>query len=122
MQVKSIAECSKGSILQYFRPSLSYHFSLSIFVWPFYTGFTVTSSMDIGPLRPQYSNGTDTTKFRSSFNEIHMGFAARIIILVHANKTSLRKSNKFTKRVTILRTEVTQKRLKSMLLVCCGVK
>ena len=28
MHVKSIAECSKGSILQYFRPSLSYHLSL----------------------------------------------------------------------------------------------
>ena len=28
MQVKSIAECSKGSILQYFRPSLSNHFPL----------------------------------------------------------------------------------------------
>ena len=28
MQVKSIAECSKGNILQYFRPSLSYHLSL----------------------------------------------------------------------------------------------
>ena len=28
MQVKSIAECSKGSSLQYFRPSLSYHLSL----------------------------------------------------------------------------------------------
>ena len=28
MQVKSIAECSKGSILQYFRPSLSYFLSL----------------------------------------------------------------------------------------------
>ena len=28
MQVKSIAECSKGSILQYFRPSLIYHLSL----------------------------------------------------------------------------------------------
>ena len=28
MQVKSIAECSKGSILQYFRPLLSYHLSL----------------------------------------------------------------------------------------------
>ena len=28
MQVKSIAECSKWSILQYFRPSLSYHLSL----------------------------------------------------------------------------------------------
>ena len=27
MQVKSIAECSKGSILQYFQPSLSYHLS-----------------------------------------------------------------------------------------------
>ena len=46
MQVKSIAECSKGSILQYFRPSLNYHFViktfvLSIFEWPFYTGFTL---------------------------------------------------------------------------------
>ena len=28
MQVKSIAECSKVSILQHFRPSLSYHLSL----------------------------------------------------------------------------------------------
>ena len=28
MQVKSIAECSKGSILQYFRPLFSYHLSL----------------------------------------------------------------------------------------------
>ena len=37
--------CSKGSILQYFRRSLSYHLSLrSLFVyfeWLFYTGFTV---------------------------------------------------------------------------------
>ena len=28
MQIKSIAECPKGSILQYFRPSLSYQLSL----------------------------------------------------------------------------------------------
>ena len=28
MQVKSIVECSHWSILQYFRPSLSYHLSL----------------------------------------------------------------------------------------------
>ena len=28
MQVESFAECSKRSILQYFRPSLSYHLSL----------------------------------------------------------------------------------------------
>ena len=45
MQVKSIGECSKRSILQYFRPSLSYHFSLktfflSVFKWPLKTGFT----------------------------------------------------------------------------------
>ena len=42
---QSIAECSEGSILQYFRPSLSYHLSLRyfffIFEWPFYTGITV---------------------------------------------------------------------------------
>ena len=46
MQVKSIAESSTGSILQYFRPSLSYHLSLRplfcLFLsLPFYTGFTV---------------------------------------------------------------------------------
>ena len=40
MQVKSIAECSKGSLLQYLRPWLSYYFVikvivLSIFEWPF---------------------------------------------------------------------------------------
>ena len=28
MQVKSIAECSKGNILQYFRPALSFHMAL----------------------------------------------------------------------------------------------
>ena len=48
MQVKSIAECSKG-ILQYFRPSISYHLSIKIFVlsifeWPLKTGFTVDYS------------------------------------------------------------------------------
>ena len=46
MQVKSIAECSEWSILQYFWPSLSYQFFintfvLSIFEWPLKTGFTV---------------------------------------------------------------------------------
>ena len=32
MQVKSIAECFKGSILQYFQPTLSYHLSLRTLV------------------------------------------------------------------------------------------
>ena len=56
MQVKSIAECSKGSILQYFRPSLSYQFLLrsfkfvlSIIEWPFYTGFTTDASLTADP-------------------------------------------------------------------------
>ena len=49
MQVKGIAECSNGSILQYSRPSLSYHLSLIYILFclfferPFYTGFTVRS-------------------------------------------------------------------------------
>ena len=46
MQVKSIAECSPWSILQYFWPSLSYHFSIKMFVfsiikWPLKIDFTV---------------------------------------------------------------------------------
>ena len=35
MQAKSIAECSKESILQYFRPSLSYQLSLRSLFCPF---------------------------------------------------------------------------------------
>ena len=38
MQVKSIAECSNGSILQYFRPSLSYHFPLRSWFCLFLSG------------------------------------------------------------------------------------
>ena len=45
MQVKSIVECSNGSILQYFRPSLSsiFHKDLCFVIYerPFFTGFTV---------------------------------------------------------------------------------
>ena len=38
MQVKSIAECSKWSILQYFRPSLSYHLPLRALFCLFLSG------------------------------------------------------------------------------------
>ena len=38
MQVKSIAECSSGSILQYFGPSLSYHLSLRPLFCLFFSG------------------------------------------------------------------------------------
>ena len=38
MQVKSIAECSKWSILQYFRPAFSYHLSLRCLFCLFLSG------------------------------------------------------------------------------------
>ena len=38
MQVKSIAECSKGSILQYFQPSLSRQLSLRPLICLFLSG------------------------------------------------------------------------------------
>ena len=37
MQVKSIAECSKASILQYFRPSLSYHLAFRSLFYLFFS-------------------------------------------------------------------------------------
>ena len=39
MQVKSIAECSKGSILKYFRPPLCYHLSLRSLFCLFLSGY-----------------------------------------------------------------------------------
>ena len=38
MQVKSIAECSKGSILQYFWPSLIYHLPFTSLLSLFLSG------------------------------------------------------------------------------------
>ena len=52
MQVKSIAECSKHSaILSTFikLPVVIKTYVLSIFEWPFYTGFTVQQYMYIVP-------------------------------------------------------------------------
>ena len=71
MQVKSIAECSKGSILQYFRPTLSYKFVIKIFVLsifelPFYTGFTVkcTNKLDYATDSSEFSHVTDIFNHR----------------------------------------------------------
>ena len=38
MQANSIAECSEGSILQFFRQFVIKTLVLPIFEWPFYTG------------------------------------------------------------------------------------
>ena len=54
MQVKSIAECSKGSILQYFEPSLSYHLSLRSLFCLFLSGYITQVLL--------YTNGICDTK------------------------------------------------------------
>ena len=52
MQVKSVAECSKGepsAILSTFTklPFVIEIYVLSIFEWPFFTGFTVQHKVDV---------------------------------------------------------------------------
>ena len=63
MFVKSIAECSNGSILQYFRPSLSYHLLLRPLFCLFLSGrlrqvFTVSLQ----------GNPSEYKGFKSQFN------------------------------------------------------
>ena len=53
MKVESIAECSKGSILQYFWPALSDNLSWKLifgllFQWPLKTGFNVYDDSVVG--------------------------------------------------------------------------
>ena len=58
MQDKVFQNAPRGSILQYFRPSLSYHFQFNFcsvyFKWPLKTGFTVI------PLFPPTGDGVVT--------------------------------------------------------------
>ena len=75
MQFKSIAECSKGSILQYFRPSLSYQLSLRpclSILHKFYCNYAmlvstkmsvVCSSKHILTLKPRHMD-VDATSLR----------------------------------------------------------
>ena len=67
MQVKSIAECSKGSILQYFRPSSSYHLSLRSLFCLFLSGCLtqdllyneITGNINFLILDPHYTGAED---------------------------------------------------------------
>ena len=60
MQVKSNAECSKGSILQYFRPSLIYHLSLRSLFCLFLSGcFTQVLLYIVRKLLLLYANNFD---------------------------------------------------------------
>ena len=91
MQVKSIAECSKGSILQYFRPSLCYHFhKIFVFEWPCYTGFTVVPiflyilSYDIHLFEKTYIFCFSKTKdFEALFSFV---FHVSLVIICHRDQ------------------------------------
>ena len=73
MQVKSIAECSKGSILQYFRSSLSYHLSLrSLFCLFLIARFTQVLL---------YSDGLPHTAELNQDEIIHYIFSDKDVIL-----------------------------------------
>ena len=53
MLVKSIAECSKGSMLQYFRPSLSYYLPLRSLFCLFLSGCLNKTGLTVLPLKDQ---------------------------------------------------------------------
>ena len=71
MQVKSIAECSKGSILQYFRPSLSYHLSLRSLFCLFLSG-RFTQVLLYLKTKPEamFSNGVYSTADACKYLEL----------------------------------------------------
>ena len=56
MQIKSIAECFTWSILQYFRPSLSYHLSLRSLFCQFLSGCFTQVLLHV--LSDTYQDGT----------------------------------------------------------------
>ena len=72
MQVKSIAECSKGSILQYFRLSLSYHLSLRSLFCLFFSG----------PLRQVllYINEETVLFFVLCCSQLCLGFPCLVLV------------------------------------------
>ena len=68
MQVKSIAECSKGSILQYFGPSLSYHLSLRSLFCLFLSGRLRQVLLYVNCQDIFHTFGTNVNIFRTSFH------------------------------------------------------
>ena len=71
MQVKSIADCSKGSILQYFRPSLSYHLSLKALFCLFLSGrFTQVLLYSLGDIFRRISRRITSRPSRISEQEL----------------------------------------------------
>ena len=62
MQIKSIAECSKREhsaiLLTFIKLLIVIKIFLSVFEWPFYTGFTVPSLLEASPPSASLSGGT----------------------------------------------------------------
>ena len=58
MQFKSIAECFKWSILQYFRPSLSYHLSLRYLFSLFLSGCFIKVLQSLKPMAEYFTSST----------------------------------------------------------------
>ena len=73
MQVKSIAECSKGSILQYFWPSLSYHFPLRPLFCLFLSGCLrqVLLYINLGTLQMYRENSVKNLEYNSEALHIY---------------------------------------------------
>ena len=68
---KSIAECSKGSILQYFRPSLSYHLSLRSLFCLFLSG-RVTQVLLYIQSDNMFSYISTVLEKLSDYNNVHL--------------------------------------------------
>ena len=81
---------TRGSILQYFRPSLTYNFPktfvLSIFKWPLKTGFTVCNNFLFQVLvtKPDFQNEFTRTNLHSTLQEL---MSLNIIPIINANDT-----------------------------------
>ena len=71
MQVKSIAECSKGNILQSFRPSFSYHLLLrSLFVHRLTVRWILLSKWDFFTTKKDGSTGATALESDGPYFEI----------------------------------------------------
>ena len=97
MQDKSIAGCSKGSILQYVRPSLSYHLSLrSLFCLFLSDRFTHVLLCYYFEQNGKYVNPVNTIDLKKGLVKqcMETGFFTLRPIWPRCDKTCLRVSDK----------------------------
>ena len=66
MQAESIAECSKGSILQYFQPSLSSHLSLRSLFCLFLSGHFTQVLLYVADIQKNHLSETVPLSFHNT--------------------------------------------------------